>query len=298
PASPFAAWRSPPASSQNFSTSAPRALPPSRRRRRRPSCSGSCAHPLGERSRPLFRVLPLVHQASTFGTDILTLDHGLRFFRPRGNSANKGRTVMCKALRGFIVLSALLCLMVLLPGVAASERRHDRQSSANNQDENNNHDENNGGGGASCGAESEDADQVAAVRAMAEGQCDCAGATSHDDYVDCVEMVTEEAVENGSLRPPCSGAVMSCESRSTCGRPGFVTCCRTNSNGNTSCSIKSSESACNPPRGGTACVGSVPSCCDACGPGGTCGAPATTTTAAATTTTTGAATTTTTTTGP
>src|SRR5204862_1234719 len=79
------------------------------------------------------------------------------------------------------------------------------------------------------------------------------------------------------------------------GRPGFVTCCRTNSNGNTSCSIKSSESACEPPPGGTACVGSVPSCCDACGPGGTCGAPVstTTTTAAATTTTTGAATTTT-----
>ena len=28
---------------------------------------------------------------------------------------------MCKTLRGFLVLSALLCLMVLLPGVAASE---------------------------------------------------------------------------------------------------------------------------------------------------------------------------------
>src|SRR5205823_3158207 len=139
---------------------------------------------------------------------------------------------MCKALRGFIALSALLCLMMLLPGVAASENRHDGRSSAN-QDENGhdgrssaNQDEN-GGGGASCGAEPEDADQVAAVRATAEGQCDCAGATSHDDYVDCVEMVTEDAVENGSLRPPCSGAVISCEAQSTCGKPGFVTCCRT-----------------------------------------------------------------------
>ena len=223
---------------------------------------------------------------------------------------------MCKALRGFIALSALLCLMVLLPGVAASARRHDRHSSANqgqnnqgqnnqgqnNQDQNN-QGQNNGGGGASCGAESEDADQVAAVRATAEGQCDCAGATSHDDYVECVEMVTEDAVENGSLRPQCSGAVINCESQSTCGKPGFVTCCRTDSDGDTSCSIKSSASACNPPRGGSACVGSVPSCCDACGPsrcaggGGTTtttSAPTTTTTGAATTTTTGAPTTTTT----
>src|SRR5439155_13174215 len=107
---------------------------------------------------------------------------------------------------GFIALSALLCLMMLLPGVAASENRHDGRSSAN-QDENGhdgrssaNQDEN-GGGGASCGAEPEDADQVAAVRATAEGQCDCAGATSHDDYVDCVEMVMEDAVENGSHFP-------------------------------------------------------------------------------------------------
>src|SRR5204862_2511717 len=109
---------------------------------------------------------------------------GLRFSFAReqreSNSANQGRSVMCKALRGFTALSALLCLMVLLPGVAASARRHDRHSSANqgqnnqgqnnqgqnnqgqnNQGQNNqgqnNQGQNNGGGGASCGAESEDA---------------------------------------------------------------------------------------------------------------------------------------------
>src|SRR5207237_34552 len=66
------------------------------------------------------------------------------------------------------------------------------------------------------------------------------------------------------------------------------------------CSIKRSADACKPPPGGTACVGSVPSCCDACSAGG-CGPSGSTTTTAppATTTTTAVpATTTTTTTAP
>src|SRR5439155_60280 len=53
--------------------------------------------------------------------------------------------------------------------------------------------------------------------------------------------------------------------QSTCGIPGAVTCCRTDATGNTTCSIKRSAGACKPPSGGTAFVGSAPSCCDACG---------------------------------
>src|SRR5206468_6829314 len=64
------------------------ALPPSRRRRRGPFCSGSCAHPLGEGSRPLFRVLPLVQQASTLGS-ILTLDQGFAIFIRAGTARIK-----------------------------------------------------------------------------------------------------------------------------------------------------------------------------------------------------------------
>src|SRR5207245_6023256 len=108
---------------------------------------------------------------------------GSAIFIRAGIARIKGRSVMCKALRGFIALSALLCLMMLLPGVAASENRHDGRSSAN-QDENGhdgrssaNQDEN-GGGGASCGAEPEDAGKVAAVRAEGGGKCSRAGATS------------------------------------------------------------------------------------------------------------------------
>lgn len=57
--------------------------------------------------------------------------------------------------------------------------------------------------------------------------------------------------------------------KSVCGRPGFVTCCRTR-HGATRCSIKRHASDCTsrPPASGTACVGTYASCCDACTTGG------------------------------
>src|SRR2546425_1027069 len=173
--------------------------------------------------------------------------------------------VMRNALRGFFGLSVLLSLMGVLPGAAMAQ-----------------------GNSAACGTQPGDADQIAAVRATAEEQCDCASASSHDEYVSCVDEVTEAAVENGSLRPQCSGAVMQCAAQSTCGKPGFVTCCQTDATGKTTCSIKQAGKDCKAPRGGTACVGSVPSCCDACA-GGSCAGGTTTTTVRAPTTTTAAA---------
>ena len=99
---------------------------------------------------------------------------------------------MRNALRGFFGLSVLLSLMVVLPGAAMAQ-----------------------GNSAACGTQPGDADQIAAVRAMAEEQCDCASASSHDEYVSCVDEVTEAAVEGGSLRSQCSGAVMQCAAQST-----------------------------------------------------------------------------------
>src|SRR5437016_14089540 len=135
--------------------------------------------------------------------------------------------------------------------------------------------------GPTCGMEQGDAAQVAAVRAMADEQCDCATAANHGAYVSCVDAVAAAAVADGSLRPECEDTVISCAAQSTCGRPGFVTCCTTGSTGQTTCSTKSTAALCKAPTGGTASVGSAPSCCDACG------APAsstTTTTPIATTT--------------
>ena len=59
----------------------------------------------------------------------------------------------------------------------------------------------------------------------------------------------------GTLSKDCKRAVKDCAARSTCGKPGFVTCCRTRATGTTKCSTKSSAALCRPPKKGTACVG-------------------------------------------
>ena len=112
-----------------------------------------------------------------------------------------------------------------------------------------------------CGDRPGDAGAVAATRAAAEARCDCAAATSHDGYVQCVGRVASDAVRNGQLRLRCRRAVVSCARRSTCGRPGAVTCC----GGAGQCAI-TSAAACTAP-GGSACAGDQPSCCDACAGG-------------------------------
>jgi hypothetical protein len=167
-------------------------------------------------------------------------------------------------------------------------------------------DQGNGGGdqgmGGPCGSQAGDTDAVAAVRAVAADQCDCGGARNHGQYVSCVAHLVNQAVRTGVLRGACSGEVVGCAASSTCGLKGFVTCCRTDATGTTRCSIKRGAARCHAPAGGSACVGTVSSCCDACVDGGCAGGgtttttspPVTTTTATATTTTTGAPTTTTT----
>jgi hypothetical protein len=60
-----------------------------------------------------------------------------------------------------------------------------------------------------------------------------------------------------------------CAARSTCGKPGFVTCCRTTAKGVTKCSIKHGAAKCTAPKHGGATVGTHASCCDACS-GSTC----------------------------
>src|SRR5262249_55209901 len=84
---------------------------------------------------------------------------------------------------------------------------------------------------------------------------------NHGKYVSCVaEAVNGAGLENRS----CGGAVKSCAARSTCGKPGFVTCCRTKANGQTKCSTKSDGDHCKAPKGGTSCVAiGIPGCCDA-----------------------------------
>src|SRR5262245_47906832 len=112
-----------------------------------------------------------------------------------------------------------------------------------------------------------DAADIAAAQAAA-ATCDCGGFPNHGQYVKCVaQAVNAAALENRS----CGGAVKECAARSTCGKPGFVTCCRTKATGETKCSTKSSADNCKAPKGGSACVGTKASCCDACTDSGCAG---------------------------
>ena len=128
-----------------------------------------------------------------------------------------------------------------------------------------------------CGDQATDAQAVADTRAAAASECDCAAAASHASYVACVVRVANTAARRGTLRPQCRTAVVRCAARSTCGRPGDVTCCRTRADGGKRCSVRSGGQPCSAPPGGSACAGTASSCCDACA-AASCAAPATTTT--------------------
>src|SRR5262245_66524983 len=117
---------------------------------------------------------------------------------------------------------------------------------------------------ATCGDAPGDAAAVADARAQVEDDCDCAAATSRREYVDCAKAVVAERVAQNLLTAECRGAVRRCAARSTCGRPGAVTCCRTRPNGATKCRITRRPESCVASGGATACVGALPSCCDAC----------------------------------
>src|SRR5581483_1860329 len=117
---------------------------------------------------------------------------------------------------------------------------------------------------AACDPDGVDAQAIADARADAAAQCDCATAENHGSYVSCVAGVLNARVKNNQLAPSCKGAIQRCAARSTCGKPGFVTCCRTSAKGATKCSTKRDADHCTPPSGGSACVGGFSSCCDAC----------------------------------
>jgi hypothetical protein len=62
------------------------------------------------------------------------------------------------------------------------------------------------------------------VRATIASTCVCDAATNHGRYVSCVAHAVKAAVANG-LPTNCKGTVTRCAARSSCGKPGFVTCC-------------------------------------------------------------------------
>jgi len=107
-------------------------------------------------------------------------------------------------------------------------------------------------------------DTLTLARLGIDGQCDCATASRHGAYVRCVAHAVKTSVKAGTIPRNASGAIKRCAARSTCGKPGFVTCCRTTRRGATKCSIKHGAAKCKAPRGGSARIGDHASCCDAC----------------------------------
>ncbi len=118
-------------------------------------------------------------------------------------------------------------------------------------------------GAAVCGDNAEDAAAVAAARSAVVMACDCAGAPTHGAFVRCAAAIARARVLDGSLPPACRAVVKRCARRSTCGRPGAITCCQARG-ASSRCTIRPEPSRCRAPAGGTACLGEGPSCCDAC----------------------------------
>ena len=114
---------------------------------------------------------------------------------------------------------------------------------------------------AKCDATGVDAGDIQNARAQVALNCNCAGSTNHGAFVKCAAQQAKANLANQS----CTGQVVRCAARSTCGKPNFVTCCRTSATGQTKCSTKSGADKCKAPNGGSSCVAlGIPSCCDAC----------------------------------
>src|SRR5215470_18083900 len=80
-----------------------------------------------------------------------------------------------------------------------------------------------GPGQAACDPSTDpDKSDIANARAAVAANCDCIGTTGHGAYVTCAAQQAEAVLVNKT----CRHAVTKCASRSTCGKPGFVTCLR------------------------------------------------------------------------
>src|SRR5262249_12543640 len=109
--------------------------------------------------------------------------------------------------------------------------------------------------------------------------------SNHGRYVSCVAHATNTLRQAGCLDKTAKTSIKKCAARSTCGKPGFVTCCTSvpgecNENvcsgtnppvscmtsddcpPRSHCSIKQDAEACTAVAG---TAGTSVSCCDACG---------------------------------
>lgn len=123
--------------------------------------------------------------------------------------------------------------------------------------------------------------RCAAQAAIAQ-DCPCDAAATHGRHVSCVAHVVKRLVAAGTVPVNCKGKVVRCAAKSTCGKPGFVTCyiptdtcnlttgtctsnpalpCLVDADCGTRCKTKSAPEICVQAGGA---VGAPGSCCASC----------------------------------
>jgi hypothetical protein len=114
-----------------------------------------------------------------------------------------------------------------------------------------------------CDAAGTDAAALAQARTAVHRTCSCASTTRGTDWRRCVRGALTPLEADAGLSPACERHVRHIETRSTCGRPGKVVCCRTFANGRTAAMLRR-DGHCTAPRTGSACESPSPYVADSC----------------------------------
>ncbi len=93
------------------------------------------------------------------------------------------------------------------------------------------------------------ASALAAARDAIDDACPCAAAESRGAYVRCAKPVVAARISGGMLAKECKSKALEHVTKSICGRPGAVVCCRVKTaTGKTAHKVTKSSSACATPR--------------------------------------------------
>lgn len=115
---------------------------------------------------------------------------------------------------------------------------------------------------------------LADARAAIDAACPCGLAEKPSAYVKCAKPVIAARIENQLLDKACKGEALKHATKSTCGRPGAVVCCRVSTSGHTSHKIAKEAGKCVDTPKITTCISdfqSVPTGCTPTGCAPECG---------------------------
>lgn len=114
----------------------------------------------------------------------------------------------------------------------------------------------NGPGPKTCTPE-----DLATIHDAIMAACPCDTAKNHGQFVSCSSHVLGQAMKGGTLSRECRRLARRGVAKSSCGKPGFVTCCRSDVPAAAACVVRRDAATCTAAGG---CVGSTSTCMDAC----------------------------------